>query len=273
MHPVQIADRMPPFNKDMHIADVSLKLSEALEVAFIQGNKISKSALGKMLVGLLNLNGDGFLATKTRLLLIAKHLQEVKNFDKAVWKKLRGKIFNDVDIKHFYGTRFELSIAASLARRNVCFIFNQKDLPDFVLNNDNAGLRIECGSCFLTTAKDKSSYKIESLLFEKNKKQYANTATTLFIDRTNLWSQSKNVLEFGGEEFYSRMQELILKSAYGNVTIFDTYYDIKSQSIHSNYTRFDSERISIELKDFLDVHFPKGDAEVNLDDILVYMCN
>jgi ABC-type antimicrobial peptide transport system ATPase subunit len=98
-NPVQIVDYIPLFHKVMDSADVSLKLSEALEVAFIQGNKISKSALGKMLVGLLDLDGDGFWATKTRLLLIAKHLQEVKNYDKTVWKKLRRKFFNDVDLR------------------------------------------------------------------------------------------------------------------------------------------------------------------------------
>jgi len=185
--------------------------------------------------------------------MFAKNLKEIESKDKKLLRDFSISISRQGDHSSFFGTRFEINIAASLVRKNIDF--RKSESPDFRLCE--AGCAIECTSVRSVSGNRNKNYdyKISSAINKKSSQKYAKKKTVLAIDRTNTLFLNPNQTIAGAR---SAMQAGLSGSGFGAILIFNYVYNPRCERFESNYLREDGESCDKELIARLDSSFPKG---------------
>lgn len=122
-----------------------------------------------------------------------QYLEELKKISQKKYKVWKNRLIKNTDNVGIYGDLFELYITWSLVMKNV--EFKSIDSPDFEINYNNSKIFIECTSSQFENGKTPTKVeilsKLENTVFKKLMSKYANTSTALFVDITNLCSNSK----------------------------------------------------------------------------------
>ncbi len=257
---------MPPeaFNL-LFFANVTMELNRLLQVPLGNGPENRTQVDRALDLVMRRHNAGDYLGRDVHLLrmwALVMDLQQVEQRNPQVFNSLRRKLL-DPDLGNFYGTRFEVGIAASLCRRQVRFEHRSKGGPDFVLGG--AGdLGIECASLHFTDA-SKGSFaldKLQQVVTYKSGKDYANGARALALDMTNLQAASLDhgdgpVVDWANAEVIGAMANA---SAYGTLLLFwhKIEYDDagKLTGLLSRYARADSSSITPDLLNFISSKFP-----------------
>lgn len=247
-------------------ANLSMEFERLLGGKFIPGHPMMQTPLGQTLVNVFQLHNSGRqLEAHYELLRLGFFLRQLKDLENGnpgalnIYKK---EICHVGPTDGFFGIRFEVNIAASLARKGVRF--EKQESPDFKLYGTRVA--IECGSIRIrgTVPKTDYIYKIGSCIHKKEKRIYCNAETALFIDITNM-VYTQNILPNLLEK--SEIQDVALKSAcpkisFGSFVMFNYLFNLDENSIQSVYIRADHPCIGSELKTFMDLHFPFGNEYI-----------
>jgi hypothetical protein len=241
------------------VAGLVTELNRLLGTRFIPGNPSNDTPLGRSLAGLFQLQNSEQYELRDfellRLTLFAKHLQEFETSRPDLLHHFKRELKRaSRSSDGFFGIRFEVNIATSLIRHQVPF--TKSESPDFII--DNTPLAIECGSTRVSKHKSESNlaYKIGSCIRAKEKKGYHSPYVALFIDITNLSFQSGGYPDL--DAFRKETTEAASKMSFGAIVLFTYLMNRELQRFESNYMRIVHRGISIELKTFLDTHFPAG---------------
>jgi hypothetical protein len=183
------------------------------------------------------------------------------------FKYLKERLRNPGQDTNFYGARFELNVAATLARHKISFEIpdataTSKDAPDFFIPDSSRGVTLECACTMRLKDEPKSSYfyKIKSTIHRKENKEYADSNAALFVDITNLFFQTMtHEISLFDLIDRPRLHRLVENYSFGNLTL--VWYETLGEGIASIYRRFDSPSIAENLEAFLDAHFPFGRHE------------
>ena len=246
-------------------ANLSMELVRLLGGKFVPGHPMMQTPIGQTLVNVFQLHNSGRqLEAHYELLRLEFFLRQLKDLENGnpealnVYKK---EICRAGPTDGFFGIRFEVNIAASLARKGIRFL--KQESPDFKLYGTRVA--IECGSIRIrgTVPKADYTYKIGSCIREKEKRTYSNAETALFIDITNMVYTHNIQPNLPGK---SEIQDAALKSAsqrsFGSFVMFNYLFNLDEYSIHSVYIRADYPCIGSELKAFMDLHFPFGNEYI-----------
>ncbi len=195
-------------------------------------------------------------------------LQKVKIYDSEIFAFFKRELKRPLSSDIYFGLRLELRIASSLAAKRLKF--QKSEAPDFIITGRPA-IGIECTSCHLqlgTTQELRDlTYKLDSAINNKSKYTYQTTNNILAVDITNL-------LFHEGKPFFpinladkdllkKRLTKNLKKSSFQSVIAF-SYSWTPTQvgngaTLHNFYWRYDKDSITETAKEFLNVHFPKGD--------------
>lgn len=171
------------------------------------------------------------------------------------------------DHSNWYGFRFELNIAATLALKDVVFVSNEDraTVPDFTVALPGGHIGVECTSTRLTSRRDDPvAWKIGAASNSKAAKPYAHSATALFIDVTGLVAvpgQGPSVLTL--EDIREQFESHIDTNSYGSYIITSTNVEMDAQPLRigNRYFRHDGQAPSELLKGFIDEHYPMADPD------------
>ena len=148
-----------------YFASVSLRLAKLLGVRYVPGSTASSGAVGLALSDVIRLHNEGRYSERDaeclRMALLAKHLDEVKAYDSALFGRLRRPL-REGSIDDYYGARHEVAVASTLIRKGIPFQFSLPDRADFSFDGEVA---IESTSVHLVRPKSGDLfYKVESKL-------------------------------------------------------------------------------------------------------------
>ena len=235
-----------------------MELNRLLGTRFVPGHLSNETPLARSLSQILVFHNQRNYEHRqhelTRLQFFVKHLRELETHDSKLLRHFKREIRRAGSNDSFFGVRFEVNIAASLVRKKVEFV--KQEAPDFFL--DEVGVAIECSSVHIRSNRQKIDYgyKITSCIHSKQKKEYANPETALFVDYTNVlqraWSLDKEIAKATILAAYD-------SRSFGSVVLFHYIINRAEERIESNYVRQDHVDCANELKQFLDNHFPIGD--------------
>jgi len=236
---------------------IVVKLSELLGKRFIREEDF-KSPIGRALAGVMNYHNSGRYEERdyelARLLMLVKHLEEIKKYDVNLLNELRSKI--NRDDANYFGFRFEVAIASSLIRKKVKFI--KTESPDYKISHNGKEIYIETTSTHITKPSLKDlKHKIKAAIRKKSKKNYCQPNTALFIDITNIYFHNllrKQLIQ--SKELKNYVKDILKKAKFGSVVMFAYILNKKLNRFELNYIRVDSEAIDPILRDFLDKYYP-----------------
>jgi len=254
-------------NLAFRTANLAMEIGRLLGGKFIPGHPMMQTPIGQTLVNVFQLHNSGRQLEAhhelLRLEFFLKHLNDLENGNPEALNVFKKEIWRAGPTDGFFGIRFEVNIAASLARKDVRF--NKQESPDFKLCGTRVA--IECGSIRIrgTVPKADYTYKIGSCIREKEVRIYCNAETALFIDITNMVYTHNILPNLPGK---SEIQDAALKSAspisFGSFAMFNYLINLDKDSISSLYIRADHPCIGLELKAFMDLHFPFGNEYIPL---------
>jgi hypothetical protein len=252
---------MVPFQFELRFLQVSEALALLLDMRFVPDASSRNHPIHRSLQHILDLHTQGEFRSRdlhlNRMYLVAKNLAEVREHSPDYFESFKSRIKKAVKGDNYYGVRFELNIAATLARHNVSF--EMPDPPDFLIPGFGEEVTIECTSARRRKRAPKQSYfyKIESAAGKKSRKTYTCSGTAVFVDITNLvfttLQHNKSLLDLIDRHKLSSMCE---EHEYGSLILFD--YETQGSGIASVYYRIDCPAISPDLRAFLNEYFPFG---------------
>lgn len=144
-------------------------------------------------------------------------LKVLQKNNEPVFRAFKSKLKKD-NQNEYFGTRFELSLAADFQRYNV--EYKKRESPDFELHNEFGTAYIECVSTNLEETRNKDLlYKIQSSITKKAKKGYKNPKqTALFIDFTNVYFHSlKGGNALNMEKLQEALDEKLSETGFGAI--------------------------------------------------------
>lgn len=161
----------------------------------------------------------------------------------------------------FWGLRFEIDIASTLAKKKISFTPGDK-LPggdsqhgDFVCGEAH----IECASIHASKVKKFNTYaeKIQRTIRRKKKKAYCASHVALFLDITNICFERASVGDpIGDEELRAILRNELSSCDYGAIIASLWFFNEDKQLQFVRYqnlvVREDSSRISTSLRVLLD---------------------
>lgn len=251
----------------MRYSRVSIQLGNALHLRFVPGSTGNQTVVGKVLANILKLHNAREFRERdvalARMGFLIKHLDEIGESKPELLEDFRQSIVQAKGTDNFFGTRFEVNVAASLVREDISFI--KREAPDFEVLEPYQGTAIECTSARIRKdgpAKD-FFYKVRSKCREKTNKDFADLDTALFIDVTNtLYTSLRRGSEVGAFFDRERLERVVGASGFGNLTLFTYLVNNDLDRIESNYIRADHKSISTSLSSLLDDAFPFGSHPV-----------
>jgi hypothetical protein len=192
-----------------------------------------------------------------------KHLAEIKTTSDATFRRFRTRVLKATSVDDFEAIRFEIDVAASLARRNEPF--RKTERPDFTLSIDGQVLGLECTSVHLTTSrKDDVSYKLSAKIREKSKQPHCKGSTALFIDSTAYLHRAvASQTELARDELRTLLQDELTRAPFGSVLLW-SYILIpqqRSSTLELAYIREDSPVIEPSLQRLLNRLYPVAPFE------------
>jgi hypothetical protein len=172
------------------------------------------------------------------------------------------QLLNSLNENEYYGSRFEISITASLIRKGLDF--KKTESPDFTINTESK-IFIECTSSHITVSKTGDiEYKIKEAIDAKAHKKYCTPKTALFVDATNLYYNNLlNEIGLGKEDFYNYAKKVLKETEFGSVVLFCYLQNFELMRYEQNYVRVDNSKIHKALHDFLNCYYPFGDKHVS----------
>lgn len=118
-----------------------------------------------------------------KLKIFTKHLSEIEENDPELFKDFVSEL-KRVEYDTYFGTRFEVDIAASLIRSGIQF--THPDPPDFVIQRGSKEVKLECTTSHVSGKNIDLERKIKDAVSSKSNKDYYGPSTALLIDITNL---------------------------------------------------------------------------------------
>lgn len=251
----------------MEIGDLSCNLNELLNIRFNAKRK-NESCIEQSLKNIIRFYNEGdILKSKYeigKLIFLVHHLEILKTSKPKLFDIFVKILLNDKkNYDKYVGTRFEISIAATLTERLINFDKTQPPLADFIVNDYK--IFIECGSKHLNEY-DKDFSFIEQLcavIEKKSKKEYAHNSTALFLDISSIYyylptPQRNNIRAY----IIKNIPKLSSMSKFGSF-LFHVYIQEGDQDVfQQSYVRIDNFEISDSLNQFLDKHFPFNSYEI-----------
>lgn len=256
------------FNFIIPFGCLNIELCTLLGYRFIPKNHAMKTVVGKIMQNILLLHNSGDYQRRNlefcRMSMLVKHLKEINKHDKHLFQYFRKELRKADTTDGFFGTRFEINIAASLIRKKVSF--KKQESPDFIVYYDVDEIGIECGSVRIRKKSNHSDlfYKIGSAIRSKGSKHYSLTSNALFIDITNILFNINNLGEKPDTRKAVEVSEKCLEKVnFGSVVLFNYLLNEKKNRYESTYLRIDSPNIEEKLKIFLDQNYPKAGYTVD----------
>lgn len=197
---------------------------------------------------------------KLQLEMHAKHLAEVQTFSDPLFRKFRKRLLTSGILDEFEAIRFEVDIAASLARYGEPF--EKSERPDFTISTDNGDVCLECTSVHLTTStRADAAYKILAKTRDKGRQPYCSPRTALFIDGTAYLHRSIVAgTMLARQELGILLQEALRDTAFGSLLLWSYVgsQGLLVTSLELMYFREDAPNIHPELRKVLDRLYPIG---------------
>jgi hypothetical protein len=247
---------------------VTISLSNILGMEFVPGSPDNDTAIGRTLDAIFHYHNSGDVRARdvqlNRMALLAKNLMELQSFDASLFEDFKKTILASGNVDNFFGTRFEINIAATLARSTIPF--RKSEAPDFLIDAGFGMAAIECTSARIRKQRQDYDlrYKIVSSLRGKTNKEYSNLHTALFLDITNLVYKTldagKSLSKLLDRKHLARKMS---EFDFGNLTLFTYLSDSERGGIESAYARIDHPEIDRGLTALLDSCFPFGALPLN----------
>lgn len=197
-----------------------------------------------------------FLFQDLEILIASKSIHLKKFIDKIVKSPMQ----------QYYGVRLEIHIAASLTKKLI--VYQCPDPPDFIINYKNVNINLECTSRNLTVKKNKSDVikGFKTAIQSKSSFAFVNTNSALLIDCTNLAFHNGSLFweDYGTTRDFLKKE--IEKTEFGCVLTYSWVWNTSNDRYEAVYSRIDSDRISNELLDFLNIYYPLGKHMINKGD-------
>lgn len=247
-------------------SSVLSSVSNLLGIKFIPGlkhyNSHISNELNRAYIALNNNKITEFKLVMNKISFFCQHLNVVKNYDEALYRKIKRKLLDNSTIDNFHGERFELNITASLVTKNLKIV--KQESPDFKVDFNNYNIFIECGSARVREKYkiDDMTYKVSSVINKKDKKSYAKPDTLLFIDFTNIVNfHLQYDVPIEDFLFRSKIQKNTENSKFAGVLLFLTRYNMKLDRMEHNYVRFDNINQLDFITLFLNKYYPRTEME------------
>ncbi|AOV95332.1 hypothetical protein AQV86_05440 [Nanohaloarchaea archaeon SG9] len=249
----------------MRFGSVQSELAELLDTEFLPGeNDQITDYMRDVAEETIRLHNAGEYERRDynllRLKMFAKHLSEVKSTREELFDEFREELKKE-DYDNYFGTRFEIDVAASLIRKDIDF--EHPDPPDFDVQDKNVD--IECQSSHFSGGDRTIEEKIKQTIGSKSGKDYYNQSNALFVDMTNIYFSSADRDEDISREKvkkWVRENFEVFDRKIGSLVLFTYVADASSGNsrLHHSYLRFDNyeNKPKEELVEFLDQHWPKG---------------
>lgn len=244
---------------------LTLNLGRLLDVRFVPDHPVQTTPIGWAMSRVLELANAGDVAGRDthfmRLAFLAKHLEEIEQSDPRMLTIFRRKL-TDANMGNFFGTRFEVSMAASLIRSRAVFQRCSKGGPDFVLGGGFAGTGVECVSAHVPDPVGGPHVldKLHSVVSAKSRKDYALQVNALAVDVTNLQAvgidQGQGVLI--SPQYANELASISAGSGFGSLLFFWLQTELTDGSvtgIRSRFARADSPHADALLLAFIEAHF------------------
>lgn len=179
----------------------------------------------------------------------------------------------NLSLDRYFGIRFEIRIAASLVKKNICF--KKSERPDFIIKNPLFG--IECTSTHLYLGIEDPPRevfsKLELAIDNKKVKKYSTTENILVVDVTNLIYQEGRNPSFLILADIAKAEPLLIRKINNTpfsslLYFYNSWIDLKPNQqgsgvrLSSFYCRVNRKNIKRPIKNFLDKFFPKRDLWV-----------
>jgi hypothetical protein len=249
-----------PIEFMMRLGGQVLEINRMLGTKYVPAHACMDTPIGRDLVQMLEHHNAGRCDLRDfellRLAMLVKNLKEIELSRPELLKHYKRELRHSSSSAGYYGVRFEVNIAASLARHGVSY--SKTEAPDFSLNG-SAG--IECTSARLAVAKPGSDllYKVKSCVTKKAGGDYVHSSVALLVDVTNLFF---HLARPNGTAVRGTLLESIRDSDFGSIALFAYMINPELKRLESGYFREDSENISGGLKSVLDLAFPSGEHVV-----------
>jgi hypothetical protein len=204
-----------------------------------------------------------------RLLYYRKHLHEVAQFRPSVFEELRSDFRESgSDRGNFYGTMFEMEIAASLARKEIPF--EKQEAPDFLMSTREEEVGVECTAASKIRGRSLPLEKLYEKIRGKGGKGYLGLSDALFIDVTGVHYASGGDGKPGMSSVERNLKETMSQSIHRKgigaaVAFLRVAHDEGSKE--TIYSRVDHWKAEEPLKQFLDAAYPFGDRPIDLQTI------
>lgn len=208
-------------------------------------------------------NFEKGVANLGSLILLLRNMHDILQYDEELFNKTIKELKSHLGDLAYFGFRFEVLIISSFIRKDIKF--TKREAPDFNILYNNEDFYAECTSVrFQKSATvNEIELKINRKIQAKNRKPYANQDTILFLDITNMSRlAAKTNIYLNLLELQQQIKEEMSKIKYGCILLYTSLYDRDKVRYTSGYLRIDNENISINLKDFLDLHFPMGNTRI-----------
>jgi hypothetical protein len=214
------------------------------------------------------LNGELEESRRTlwRLLYYRKHLQEVARGRPSILERFMSKFRSTAhDPPNFYGTMFEVEIAASFLRKGVSF--EKRESPDFRVNVGDEVVGVE-----RTTGRLEGSglplKKLEGRVKKKGAKNYVGLSDAVFVDATGALYASAGGgtprMEMSMEDNMKRFMTAGVHEADvgAALALFRVVHD--AGGIETIFSRVDYLKVNERLRQFLNTAYPYGERKVDL---------
>lgn len=197
-----------------------------------------------------------FLLQDLEILITAKSIHLKKFIEKIVKSPMQ----------QYYGIRLEIHMAASFTKKSL--EYRCPDPPDFLISYKNVDINLECTSRNLTVQKKKSDVikGFKTAIQNKSLYEFVNNNSALLIDCTNLAFHNGSLFWEEYETTRKFLKDEIEKTKFGCVLTFSWVWNTKDDRYEAVYSRIDSDIISNDLFDFLDMHYPLGKHLINKGD-------
>jgi hypothetical protein len=252
----------------LQIGTITSKLNELLDIKMVT-SKQQKTCIGQSVINIIKFNNERNIQAALfeigRLKFLIFHLELLRSSKPKLFSFFKKILLSDKsNFDKYFGTRFEIAIAAALAEKSIDFDKTEPPLPDFIINNEK--VFIECTSKHLGQINQKFSFtkQLKMVMNGKNSKEYANISTALFIDITNIYYYLPNSARYNIRDFIlQEIPELITSYKFGSF-LFHVYIQDETQTnFEQSYVRIDSVKINDTLCGFLNSNFPLGNSKIN----------
>jgi len=222
--------------------------------------------LGQAIRAMLNYTNLGQLEQRNlqqvRLQSLLQDLQIIERYNTDILDQFTTKL-RHITSENYFGERLEIRTTAVLINKKV--IFKKNEAPDFVIDGKYSDSFVECGSIHLYRQALKNKDPLNKLAYvirKKSKKIYCNHKTALFIDFTNIHSNTAEST-MTKEDLVNYVHENLKSSNYGSVLLFAYRLELNTNRYYSAYIRIDNNGIDHNLLNFLNDVFPLGNLTID----------